>query len=114
MCSDIHGYKGVVRRGEQALLVPPRNPKALAEALARSWATPTCAPGWAPSGRERAPEFSWERITAKVDDYYGFVIRRLAAHGPLPPGFHAEVPPSPRAPAPIAGLAPVAVPSATT
>ena len=46
---------------------------------------------------ERAQEFSWERVTAKVDDYYGFVIRRLAATGSLPPDFHAEVPPSPRA-----------------
>ena len=36
-------------------------------------------------------------VTAKVDDYYGFVIRRLAAQGALPPGFSAEVPPSPRA-----------------
>jgi hypothetical protein len=36
-------------------------------------------------------------VTAKVDDYYGFVIRRLAAAGSLPPHFSAEVPPSPRA-----------------
>ena len=36
-------------------------------------------------------------MTAKVDDYYGFVIRRLAARGELPPGFHAADP----------GLAPV-------
>jgi phosphatidylinositol alpha-mannosyltransferase len=35
VCSDIHGYKGVVRRGEQGLLVPPRDPAALATALAR-------------------------------------------------------------------------------
>jgi hypothetical protein len=35
-------------------------------------------------------------VTAKVEDYYGFVIRRLAAHGQLPRGFHAEVPASPR------------------
>jgi len=33
------------------------------------------------AGRQRAEEFSWERVTAKVDDYYGFVIRRLAAPG---------------------------------
>jgi len=31
-----------------------------------------------------------------VDDYYGFVIRRLAAAGQLPADFRAEVPPSPR------------------
>ena len=37
------------------------------------------------------------RVTAKVDDYYGFVIRRLAAAGTLPPHFSAEIPPSPRA-----------------
>ena len=49
----------------------------------------------AESGLERANEFSWERVTAKVEDYYGFVIRRLAAQGELPSGFHAEVPPSP-------------------
>ena len=48
------------------------------------------------SGLARAQEFSWERVTAKVEDYYGFVIRRLAAQGQLPVGFHAEIPPSPR------------------
>ena len=37
------------------------------------------------AGRERAVQFSWENITAKVDDYYSFVMRRLAAQGALPP-----------------------------
>jgi hypothetical protein len=41
-------------------------------------------------------------VTAKVEDYYGFVIRRLAAQGRLPEGFNAEVPPSPRLPAIVA------------
>ena len=40
----------------------------------------------------RAEQFSWENITAKVEDYYGFVIRRLAAQGALPPGFSAAGP----------------------
>ncbi len=48
------------------------------------------------AGPLRAEEFSWPRVTAKVDDYYGFVIRRLAATGSLPPHFTATVPPSPR------------------
>ncbi len=48
------------------------------------------------SGRARAQEFSWPRVTAKVDDYYGFVIRRLAAQGTLPEHFSAPVPQSPR------------------
>jgi hypothetical protein len=50
----------------------------------------------AAAGRERAEEFSWPRVTAKVDDFYGVVIRRLAARGELPEGYHAAIPPSPR------------------
>ena len=38
-----------------------------------------CGPRWAPPAALRAEEFSWPRVTAKVEDYYGFVIRRLAA-----------------------------------
>jgi len=96
VASDIHGYKGVVRRGREALLVPPREPKELAAALRRLIEDRELAAEMSASGIARAAEFSWPRVTAKVDDYYGFVIRRLAASGQLPPGFHAEVPPSPR------------------
>ncbi len=97
VASDIHGYKGVVRRGREALLVPPREPKALAGAIARLLRDDEERTAMAAAGRIRAEEFSWPRVTAKVDDFYGVVIRRLAARGELPPGFHAAVPPSPRA-----------------
>jgi phosphatidylinositol alpha-mannosyltransferase len=96
VCSDIHGYKGVVRRGREALLVPPHQPKLLAAALAKVLADDRLRESMGASGVARAQEFSWERVTAKVEDYYGFVIRRLAAQGQLPPGFHAEVPHSTR------------------
>jgi phosphatidyl-myo-inositol alpha-mannosyltransferase len=93
VCSDIHGYKGVVRRNEQALLVPPRDATALAKAIARLLDDPPLRARFGASGRERALQFGWPNITAKVDDYYSFVIRRLAAQGALPPGYRAEVPP---------------------
>ena len=96
VCSDIHGYKGVVRRDRDGLLVPPRDKKALAGALARILGDDELRASMAASGLKRAEDFSWPRVTAKVEDYYGFVIRRLAAQGQLPAGFHAEVPPSPR------------------
>ena len=92
VASDIHGYKGVLRRGEQGLLVPPREPKALAAATARLLADPALRATMSQSGRARAEEFSWDRVTAKVEAYYGFVIRRLAAAGGLPPDFHAGIP----------------------
>jgi phosphatidylinositol alpha-mannosyltransferase len=103
VASDIHGYKGVVRRGREGLLVPPGKPKAIAGALAHLLGDDELRESMAASGLERAQEFSWERVTAKVEDYYGFVIRRLAAQGQLPEGFHAEVPPSPRLPQLIEG-----------
>ncbi len=113
VASDIHGYKGVVRRGEQGLLVPPRHPKALAAAIRQLLADPELRARMGASGRVRAEEFSWERVTAKVDEYYGFVIRRLAAQGALPRDFRAEVPaatrtgPSPSGPSPT-GQSPTA------
>jgi phosphatidylinositol alpha-mannosyltransferase len=98
VASDIHGYKGVVRRDREGLLVPPREPKRIAGAIARLLRDDELRRSIGEAGRERAMEFSWERVTAKVDDYYGFVIRRLAARGELPPSFHASVPASPRLP----------------
>jgi phosphatidylinositol alpha-mannosyltransferase len=92
VCSDIHGYKGVVRRDRDALLVPPQEPKALASAIGRLISDDELRTRMAQSGMGRAQEFSWERVTGKVEDYYGFVIRRLASQGALPEGFHAEIP----------------------
>jgi phosphatidylinositol alpha-mannosyltransferase len=97
VASDIHGYKGVVRRGREALLVPPRDPTQVARAVARLLQDRTLAERMSEAGVARAEEFSWPRVTAKVDEYYGFVIRRLEAAGQLPRDFTAEVPASPRA-----------------
>ncbi|HUQ79241.1 MAG TPA: glycosyltransferase family 4 protein [Patescibacteria group bacterium] len=96
VASDIHGYKGVVRRGREGLLVPPNEPKHIAAAIARLLNDDELRSTMGGAGQDRAQEFSWERVTAKVDAYYGLVIRRLAARGELPEGFHAAVPPSPR------------------
>jgi phosphatidyl-myo-inositol alpha-mannosyltransferase len=92
VCSDIHGYKGVVRRGREGLLVPPRDPRELAVAVDRLLRDPSLREQMGAAGRERAEDFSWPRVTAKVEDYYGFVVRRLAATGSLPSGFRAPVP----------------------
>ena len=92
VCSDIHGYKGVVQRGRQGILTPPHDAKALSAGIAELLASPEMRARMGASGQERAEQFSWERVTAKVEEYYRFVIRRLDAQGQLPPGFGAEVP----------------------
>ena len=95
VASDIHGYKGVVRRGREGLLVPPHEPKELATAIARLLDDPELRAEMGAAGRVRAEQFSWPRVTAKVDDYYGFVVRRLAASGSLPPDFRSPIPQAP-------------------
>ncbi len=96
VCSDIHGYKGVVRRNQEALLVAPGDARGLAGAIAGLLLDPELRARMGEAGHLRAMQFSWDRIAAKVEEYYGFVIRRLAAQGALPSGFTAAVPPSPR------------------
>jgi phosphatidyl-myo-inositol alpha-mannosyltransferase len=103
VASDIHGYKGVVRRDREAILVPPREPKQIAAAIARLLRDDALRDEMGRNGLARAQEFSWERVTAKVDDFYGIVVRRLASHDALPPTYTAPIPLSPRAPAPTPG-----------
>jgi phosphatidyl-myo-inositol alpha-mannosyltransferase len=95
VASDIHGYKGVVRRDREGLLVPPHEPKELAIAIGRLLDDAALRVKMSAAGRARAEAFSWPRVTAKVEDYYGFVIRRLAATGSLPEDFHAPIPQAP-------------------
>ncbi|MEO7229921.1 MAG: glycosyltransferase, partial [Candidatus Limnocylindrales bacterium] len=98
VCTDIHGYKGVVRRGREGLMVPPREPRQLAVAIDRLLRDAALREQMGAAGQARAEAFSWPRVTARVEDYYGFVIRRLAAAGELPPGFRAAVPQAPPPP----------------
>jgi phosphatidylinositol alpha-mannosyltransferase len=98
ICSDIHGYRGVVRRERDGILVEPGNADALAAAIRRLIDDPVLREQLSRAGEERAQLFTWERVGQAVEEYYGFVIRRLAEQGQLPSGFSAPIPaiPGPR------------------
>jgi phosphatidylinositol alpha-mannosyltransferase len=70
VASDIHGFKRVVERNVQGLLVEPRNPRALAAALYRLATDPDLRHEMGEAGRARAPEFSWDRVTERIVDFY--------------------------------------------
>jgi len=95
ICSDIHGYRGVVRRERDGILVEPGNADALAASIRRLIDDPALRPQLSRAGEERAQLFTWERVGQAVEEYYGFVIRRLAEQGELPKGFSAPIPPPP-------------------
>ena len=79
VASDIHGFKRVVERNVQGILVEPRNHRALAAALYALARDPDLRHDMGDAGRERAPEFSWDRVTERIVDYYYETRQRVLA-----------------------------------
>jgi phosphatidylinositol alpha-mannosyltransferase len=79
VASDIHGYKNVVQRGVQGLLVEPRNHRALAAALYKLAGDEELRHRMGEEGRQRAPDYSWDRVTERIVDYYHEVRDRVLA-----------------------------------
>jgi phosphatidyl-myo-inositol alpha-mannosyltransferase len=81
VASDIHGFKRVVERNVQGLLVEPRNPRALAAALYTLARDPDLRHEMGDAGRARAPEFSWDRVTERIVDFYYETRERVLVAG---------------------------------
>ena len=79
VASDIHGYKQVVQRNVQGLLVEPRNSKQLAAALYALSRDEELRSEMGEAGRSRAQEYSWRQVTEQVVDYYHEVRERALA-----------------------------------
>ena len=84
VASDIHGFKQVVQRNVQGLLVEPRNHRALAAGLYKLAGDPELRDRMGDAGRQRAPEFSWDRVTDRIVEYYHEVRERVLAPGAAP------------------------------
>jgi phosphatidylinositol alpha-mannosyltransferase len=82
VASDIHGYKNVLQRGVQGLLVEPRNHRALAAALYKLAGDPDLRHRMGEEGRLRAPDYSWDRVTERIVAYYHEVRDRVLAGQP--------------------------------
>ena len=80
VASDIHGYKNVVQRGIQGLLVEPRNHRALAAALYALAHDPEKRLRMGEAGRAKAPEYSWDSVSERVVELYREVLRDRARH----------------------------------
>jgi glycosyltransferase involved in cell wall biosynthesis len=71
VATDVPGCREVVRHGENGLLVPPRNPEALAEAIATLLKDPALRARMGARGREIAvQEFSEERMVRETLEVY--------------------------------------------
>jgi phosphatidylinositol alpha-mannosyltransferase len=70
VASNIDGYGGVITHGVEGLLVLPNDAEGLAEALLQLLRDPDLRQAMGERGRQRAPEFGWERISQRVLSYY--------------------------------------------
>ncbi|MCD6022651.1 MAG: GDP-mannose-dependent alpha-(1-2)-phosphatidylinositol mannosyltransferase [Actinomycetia bacterium] len=74
VASDIPGYREVVTDGVEGLLVPPRDPEAVAAGLVRILRDPQLAARLGAAGRERARTFDWPTVVDRLEEVYGRAI----------------------------------------
>lgn len=80
VATPVGGTGELVLDGETGLLVPPRDPQALARALEELAADPARARALGEAGRRRAEErFSQEAMTRRVLEVYDEVVRKMGA-----------------------------------
>jgi glycosyltransferase involved in cell wall biosynthesis len=81
--TDVGGQRDIFENGTSALLVPPQDPPAMAEALIEMLSSPERRREMADAAYERLSEFTVERAVERVEGLYG---RLLEAKGlPQPP-----------------------------
>jgi phosphatidylinositol alpha-mannosyltransferase len=76
VATDIPGYREVVTHGVEGLLVPPRDPEALAAGLVRVLTEPGLAERLGEAGRARARDFDWPLVVDRLEDVYRRAIER--------------------------------------
>jgi phosphatidylinositol alpha-mannosyltransferase len=76
VASDIAGYREVVRDGRDGVLVPPRDPIAVAEAVNDLLDDPAAANRMGEAARERARRYSWDVVAGDLVAVYAEAVAR--------------------------------------
>lgn len=77
VCSDILGFRDVVMHGREALMVPCGDTNALANGLVRLLDDAGLRARLGETGRARALEYDWSRVTSSILDVYEDVLGRV-------------------------------------
>jgi len=76
VCSDIYGFRDVVKHEREALMVQSGNIDDLSDALVRLLDDETLRARLGKRGRQEAEQYSWAKVTETVLDIYTAVLRR--------------------------------------
>ena len=79
VCSDILGFRDVVKNEREALMVPRDDQLALADGLVRLLDDETLRHRLGATGREIAQSYAWPRVTEQVLEVYADVLDLAAA-----------------------------------
>jgi phosphatidylinositol alpha-mannosyltransferase len=74
VCSDILGFRDVVMHGREALMVPREDRDALANGLVHLLDDEALRVRLGETGRKRALEYDWRRVTSSILDVYHDVL----------------------------------------
>jgi phosphatidylinositol alpha-mannosyltransferase len=77
VATGIPGYREVVRDGVEGLLVPPRDPGAVATAIDALLDDADLAKRLAEQGRQRAQRYSWDTVAKEIEEIYSEVAGRV-------------------------------------
>ena len=70
VCTDIGGYRDLVRDDQEGLLVPPRDPEALAASLGALLDNPARRAALGEVARESAARYAWDVVAGQVAEVY--------------------------------------------
>jgi phosphatidylinositol alpha-mannosyltransferase len=83
VCSDILGFRDVVMHGREALMVPREDRDALSNGLVHLLDDEALRNRLGATGRRRALEYDWRRVTAAILDVYQDVLSPNSARVPV-------------------------------
>lgn len=76
VASNIDGYRGVLKDGEEGLLVQPEDERRLADALIRLLKDPALREKMGRQGQATATDYAWHKVAQQVLDYYRELLER--------------------------------------
>lgn len=76
VASDLPGYRSVARDGQQGRLVPPDDPRALADAVAALLDNAALRQAMAAEGRRTAAGYDWPVVAGRIRAVYASVVVR--------------------------------------
>jgi phosphatidylinositol alpha-mannosyltransferase len=77
VATSIPGYAGVVKHGEDGLLVPPRNYQELSQALLTLLNDEKLRQQMGATGKVRAKDYDWKVVSSRLLDYYEKTVDRV-------------------------------------